>query len=127
SCHETIGQDFPATPDDSSASGYPIMAKYGSQAWLKDFIRNPGAGRHYGAKNRMPAYSPQQLAETDLELLVRWMTKDYPATAVSDYPSQLEALNAAMGAEASPQAAAPQADAPAPAPEAGQKTEEPKA
>jgi ubiquinol-cytochrome c reductase cytochrome b subunit len=126
SCHETIGQDFPATPDDSSASGYPIMAKYGSQAWLKDFIRNPGAGRHYGAKNRMPAYSPQQLSETDLELLVRWMTKDYPATAVADYPSQLEALNAAMGAGAAPQADAPQADA-APAPEAGQKTEEPKA
>lgn len=130
SCHETIGQDFPATPDDSSASGYPIMAKYGSQAWLKDFIRNPGAARHYGAKNRMPAYSPQQLSDTDLELLVRWMTKDYPASTVPDYPGQLETLNAAMGAGTTKAAAAPEADAPkaeAPAPEAGQKTDEPKA
>jgi ubiquinol-cytochrome c reductase cytochrome b subunit len=126
SCHETIGQDFPTAPDDSSASGYPIMAKYGSAAWLKDFIRNPGAARHYGAKNRMPAYAPQQLSDTDLDLLVRWMTKSYAASTVPDYPSQLEALNAAMGGSTT---AAPAAadKSEAKTDETAPKAEEPKA
>jgi len=125
SCHETISQEFPTAPDDSSASGYPIMAKYASAAWLKDFIRNPGAARHYGAKNRMPAYSPQQLSESELDLLVRWMTKAYAASTVPDYPSQLEALNAAMGGTAAAPAAAEQPAAKAE--EAAAKAEEPKA
>ncbi len=103
-CHETIGQDFPATPDDSVASGYPTMAKYGSTAWLKDFIRNPGAARHYGAKNQMPALTPQRLSDSDLDLLVRWMTGDYSATTVHDYPNQLDTVNKALNA--------PKADAP---------------
>lgn len=88
-CHDTIGEQFPEQPDDSTASGYPTMAGYGSAAWLRDFIRNPGADRHYGAKNQMPAYGSDQLTDTDLELLVKWMTSDYAATEVQDYPSQL--------------------------------------
>lgn len=95
-CHETIGMDFPATPDDAAASGYPTMAKYGSTAWLKDFIRNPGAARHYGAKNQMPSFSSQQLSDADLELLVRWMTRDYAPSTVPDYPSQMDAIKAAL-------------------------------
>ena len=62
---------------DDDADGYPTMAKYGSAQWLTDFIRNPGAARHYGAKNEMPAYPPQQLTDEDLNLLVRWLTGDY--------------------------------------------------
>jgi len=95
SCHETIGKEFPTTPDDSAASGYPTMAKYASVAWLKDFIRHPDAARHYGAKNRMPAYAPEQLSDVDLDLLVRWMTKDYTLTGVADYENQLSAFGAA--------------------------------
>lgn len=95
-CHDTIGQDFPANPDDSSASGYPTMAKYASAAWLTDFIRHPDAARHYGAKNQMVVYSPQKLSDENLELLVRWLTHDYPATEVHDYENQLEALKAAI-------------------------------
>ena len=68
------------------------MAGYGSAAWLRDFIRHPDAMRHYGSKNRMPAYSPEQLTDTDLELLVRWMTGDYPGSAVADYPSMLDRI-----------------------------------
>jgi ubiquinol-cytochrome c reductase cytochrome b subunit len=97
-CHATIGQAFPAQPDDASASGYPTMAKYGSAAWLRDFIRNPGAARHYGGKNQMPTYSPQQLSDVDLNLLVRWMTRDYAPTTVSDYPEQLEKVRNALTA-----------------------------
>jgi ubiquinol-cytochrome c reductase cytochrome b subunit len=95
-CHETIGMDFPAAPDDSAASGYPTMAKYGSTAWLKDFIRNPGAARHYGAKNQMPSFSSKQLSDTDLDLLVRWMRRDYAPSSVPDYPSQMDAIKAAL-------------------------------
>jgi ubiquinol-cytochrome c reductase cytochrome b subunit len=96
SCHDTIGQDFPAVPDDSAAGSYPTLAKYGSAAWLKDFIRHPDAARHYGAKNQMVVYSPQKLTDQDLDLLVRWMTHDYPASSVHDYENQMAVLKAAM-------------------------------
>ncbi len=96
SCHDTIGQDFPAVPDDSAAGGYPTLAKYGSAAWLKDFIRHPDAARHYGAKNQMVVYSPEKLTDQDLDLLVRWMTRDYPPSSVHDYESQMSVLKAAM-------------------------------
>jgi ubiquinol-cytochrome c reductase cytochrome b subunit len=90
-CHATIGQKFkPIDTDDTN--GYPTLAEYGSAAWLKDFIRNPGTPRHYGDSNQMPAYSLEKLTEVDLDLLVRWMTGDYPATSVADYPNQLEWL-----------------------------------
>ncbi len=96
SCHETIGKPFPAQPDDTAAGSYPTLAQYGSSAWLRDFIRHPDALRHYGAKNRMTPYSPQQLSDTDLDLLVRWMVRDYTATEVTDYPNQLTAVNEAL-------------------------------
>jgi ubiquinol-cytochrome c reductase cytochrome b subunit len=95
-CHETIGDAFPAQPSDDDASGYPTMAQYGSAAWLKDFIRNPGAARHYGAKNQMTASTPEKLTDTDLDLLVRWMTGDHPESKVPDYPSQMDAVKAAI-------------------------------
>ena len=96
SCHDTIGQDFPATPDDSAAGTYPTLAKYGSAAWLKDFIRHPDAARHYGAKNKMVAYSPEKLSEENLDLLVRWMTHDYTESAVQDYANQMDVLKSAL-------------------------------
>lgn len=96
SCHETIGQPFPAQPDDSVAGSYPTLAQYGSSAWLKDFIRHPDAVRHYGTKDRMTSFSPEKLSDVDLDLLVRWLTRDYTATAVSDYANQFEAVQAAM-------------------------------
>ena len=97
-CHTTIGEEFAAIPDDD-ADGYPSLAKYGSQAWLKDFIRHPDAARHYGEKNRMPAYSSQQLGDVELDLLVRWLTKDYPPTAVPDYPNRISELPASGSAD----------------------------
>jgi hypothetical protein len=45
----------------------------------------------------MPAYAPEQLSDTDLDLLVRWMTADHAASSVADYASRLEELNAAVG------------------------------
>jgi len=111
-CHDTIGQDFPVTPDDSLAGSYPTLAKYGSAAWLKDFIRHPDAARHYGAKNRMVAYSPEKLTDQDLDLLVRWLTRDYPPSSVQDYDSQMDVLKSALSAAKNP-VAAKDSDAPA--------------
>ncbi len=91
-CHTTLGEDFAAIPDDD-ADGYPTLAKYGSAAWLKDFIRNPGAARHYGDKNQMPALSPQQLRDDELDLLIRWMTHDYLPSDVHDYDNRLSELS----------------------------------
>ena len=42
----------------------------------------------------MPAYGPNKISDRDLELLVRWMTKDYPESHVPDYPSRLDELAA---------------------------------
>ena len=104
SCHDTIGQAFPVEPDDSAAGSYPTLAKYGSAAWLKDFIRHPDAARHYGSKNRMVAYSPQKMSEEDLILLVRWLTHDYPASTVHDYADQTNVLKAALTPGSTPAA-----------------------
>lgn len=107
-CHTTIGEDFSAVdPED----GYPTLAKYGSAAWLKDFIRNPGAAWHYGEKNRMPAYPPEQMTDDELDLLVRWLTHNYLPTGVEDYPNRVTELpggsngQTADGAEATSDAA----------------------
>ena len=98
-CHTTVGQDFVASDDEADEA--PSLAKYGSQAWLRDFIRHPDAARHYGEKNQMPAYGPNKLSDRDLELLVRWMTKDYPESHVLDYPSRLDELVAVKPAAGS--------------------------
>ncbi|MDG1894707.1 MAG: cytochrome b N-terminal domain-containing protein [Fuerstiella sp.] len=98
-CHTTLGEDFVALSDDD-ADGYPTLAKYGSAVWLKDFIRSPGAARHYGEKNQMPAYSPQQLRDHELDLLVRWMTHDYLPSEVHDYENRLTELSGSLGTSA---------------------------
>ncbi len=100
-CHGTIGQEFAAVDTDDTM-GYPTLAKYGSAKWLKDFIRHPGADRHYGSRNQMPAYSPEKLGDADLDLLVRWMTADYPETDVEDYPNMLSKLHQEMAASTAP-------------------------
>ena len=107
SCHDTIGQDFPSNPDDSTAGSYPTLAKYGSAAWLKDFIRHPDAARHYGAKNQMVSYSPEKLSEENLDLLVRWLTHDYTTSTVPDYADQMDVLKSALtqGTSAAPEPA----------------------
>ena len=105
-CHGTIGQEFAASDTDDTY-GYPTLAKYGSVAWLKDFIRYPDAERHYGIKNRMPAYSVEKLGEMELDLLVRWMTHDYPETRVEDYPAALVRLRQDLEGETPGSAAVP--------------------
>lgn len=113
-CHESIGQEFAAVPDDQFTGSYPTMARYASAAWLKDFIRHPDAKRHYGNKNRMPAYSEQQLSDTDLDLLVRWLTGEYVESRVPEYASRSVQLTAALPSSEKAAAEKPAAAATAP-------------
>jgi ubiquinol-cytochrome c reductase cytochrome b subunit len=86
-CHDTIGDDFAESNDDFS---YPDLAKYGSRAWLKSFIRNPGRSQFYGVKNQMPAYA-NKMTDAKLDLLVSWLIGDYE-TEVPNYPSQQDRI-----------------------------------
>jgi len=83
-CHDTIGSAFAATGD---GGGYPDLAQYASKDWLKAFLKNPGSGQFYGAKNHMPAYDGR-LLDSEMDLLIRWMTGDYYPTHVESHPSR---------------------------------------
>lgn len=87
---------------DGEGGGYPTLVNYGSQEWLKDFISNPGADRHYGSKNRMPVYE-DTLSEHQIEMLVRWMTRDYAPTELD--PEKLDAQEPGLGQTKETQAA----------------------
>lgn len=87
-CHDKLGNEFKL---EDSGTGYPDLAGYGSAAWLKAFLKNPGSEQFYGKKNRMPAYA-DKLTEKELDLLVRWMTGDYYETHVEGYKSRVSEL-----------------------------------
>ncbi|MFN0053162.1 MAG: cytochrome b N-terminal domain-containing protein [Planctomycetales bacterium] len=75
-CHSLKAGD----PDGLGSGGIlPALEldRYGSKAWLKDFLRNPGDKRFYGKKNIMPAFDESRLTEKELELLVDWMRSDW--------------------------------------------------
>ena len=74
-------------------NGYAVLTGYGSDAWLRAFIKNPA--HFYGEANKMPAFHYQKLQANDLDLLVKWMTGNYFETHVKDYPSRLDAILAA--------------------------------
>ena len=76
-CHMTIGEKFKPVFDEDSSG--PTLAQYASAAWLKDFINNPAADWHYGAKDRMSGFAGK-MSEQELTLLVRWLTGDYYPT-----------------------------------------------
>ena len=80
-CHTEIGNDF---DPEYEGGDYPYIAKYASAAWLKDFLLDPGSPKHYGTKNRMPAYG-KVLTPEELNLLTSWLVGDYYPTKVHDY------------------------------------------
>lgn len=50
----------------------PQLTGYASEEWLRDFLLNPGAERHYNEDNAMPSYEGR-MSDKDLEILLRWM------------------------------------------------------
>ncbi len=74
-CHQIkpVGED----KEMGDLGTAPVLTRYASKEWLKAFIREPGDKAHYGATtNAMPAFATQ-LTPEEMDLLVRWMTKDY--------------------------------------------------
>ncbi|MGH7202802.1 MAG: cytochrome b N-terminal domain-containing protein [Planctomycetaceae bacterium] len=54
----------------------PDLTGYMGQEWLGRFIRNPENYYSQG-NNAMPAFGEATLTDEELDLLVRWMTRDY--------------------------------------------------
>ncbi len=82
-CHAEVGGEFVAGTDNS---GIPELNGLGSHDWLTALITNPGAPQFYGENNQMPAFA-NKISPQDLELLVRYMTGDYPSTHITPYPT----------------------------------------
>lgn len=69
-CHE-IKIDGAALGTSGLAPA-PELTGYGSEEWLRDFLLDPGADRHYGKRNAMPSYK-ERMSEKDFDILLRWM------------------------------------------------------
>lgn len=66
----------PALPPAGEGGG-PDLAGYASEQWLRGIITNPGDDRYYGNRNdRMPAFG-EQLRDSEIEMLVRWLRGDW--------------------------------------------------
>jgi len=81
-CHAIkVNGEMIGDPD----AGYPQLTGYGSDEWFRDFLKDPGADRHYGERNAMPAFG-DRLSEHDLGLLVGWLRREWyepPAAATA--------------------------------------------
>lgn len=82
-CHE-IRIDGTAL-GTSALSPAPDLTGYASEAWLKDFLLDPGAERHYGKRNGMLS-SKGRLSDRELEILVQWLVGRWyePAPAATE-------------------------------------------
>jgi ubiquinol-cytochrome c reductase cytochrome b subunit len=83
-----------AKTTEDEGGGYPTLVNYGSKEWLKSFLADPGNARHYGDKNRMPKFEGR-FTDQELDLLVRWMRKDYLPTELGPDKVQEPSLGAA--------------------------------
>lgn len=54
----------------------PLLTGYGSEAWLRDFLSNPGAEHNYGERNAMPEFG-KQLSDQQMEILVRFLSRNW--------------------------------------------------
>jgi ubiquinol-cytochrome c reductase cytochrome b subunit len=70
-CHQFRKQDEDATAPD--------LTGYGSRAWLKAFISDPGHSRFYGKRNdRMPSFGKDQILDDHaIGLIADWLRGDY--------------------------------------------------
>jgi len=89
-CHDSWKETGDFTPSSRDFS-YPDVTRVYSAKWLKSFISNPARTQFYGVKNRMPAYA-DRLSDRELDLLVRWLVRDYFPTRIPDHESKLDAL-----------------------------------
>ncbi|MEQ9066076.1 MAG: cytochrome c, partial [Gimesia chilikensis] len=72
-CHAMKAGD----PNEEGGGAAPDFNGYGSEKWLIDFIRKPGAEHFYGEKNIMPSFEESKISEHDIKLLVKWMRGEW--------------------------------------------------
>ncbi|MDB5387781.1 MAG: qcrB [Planctomycetaceae bacterium] len=73
-CHamSEAKKDGPLEEIASGDGGAPDLTGYGSDSWLKGFIKDPGTEKFYSKRNRMPGFG-DRLSEKELQMLVDWM------------------------------------------------------
>ena len=72
-CHSIAAAGKKGGAKETSA---PVLAGYGSAAWLKRFIADPARPENYGEHNHMPAFK-DKLSPRESDLLARWLAGDY--------------------------------------------------
>jgi ubiquinol-cytochrome c reductase cytochrome b subunit len=83
-CYECHDMKIAHDPDglfaDGSAqiaTGAPDLTGYGSSAWLRDFLADPGSKRFYGSHNAMPGFGGK-LTDRELGLIVDFLLHRWP-------------------------------------------------
>lgn len=82
-CHTLKIKNDPDLAEESAGNTGPDLTGYGSKAWLKEFISNPGHKRFYKEKNGMPAFAGR-LPEREIDMIVEWMTRSWPRAATPE-------------------------------------------
>jgi ubiquinol-cytochrome c reductase cytochrome b subunit len=75
-CHAVEGLSEGGTRDA------PKLFGWGSPRWIARMVRNPRSSDKYGfldakVENQMPAFGPDQITDSDLEAVVRYLKGDY--------------------------------------------------
>lgn len=66
SCHELV-------PGEEGAAAN--LSGYGSDPWLRSFIRQPDDPLFYGSSNEMPSYEPEELSDEELTAVITWLRR----------------------------------------------------
>ena len=67
-----------AEPGAQIATGCtPDLTRYGSIAWLREFIGDPGNKKFYGSHNAMPGFG-DRLTDRELGLIVDFLLHNWP-------------------------------------------------
>lgn len=84
SCHEMKIEDEAFEGGSPGVASGPDLTGYGSEKWLKEFIRNPGHKKFYGKNNAMPSFE-SRLSEKQLNMIVEWMLHRWPEEATAEH------------------------------------------
>ncbi len=83
-CYDCHAMKIDKDPDglfaDASAqiaTGAPDLTGYGSLAWLREFIGDPGNKKFYGSHNAMPGFG-DRLTDRELGLIVDFLLHNWP-------------------------------------------------
>ncbi|HEY3963740.1 MAG TPA: cytochrome b N-terminal domain-containing protein [Planctomycetaceae bacterium] len=66
-----------ADPSAQIATGAPDLTGYGSTAWLREFIGDPGSKKFYSSHNAMPGFG-DRLTDRELGLIVDFLLHNWP-------------------------------------------------